>query len=119
MALMEELAARVFAARNAAHRAHWKTGSFSAHMALGEFYDQVIDDVDSIVETYQGRFGLLADFTVTDPAPANIVAYLTVEVEWIEANRNAISGGSTAVENLLDSLIGTYRHTLYKLVNLA
>lgn len=115
MATIAELAARVFAARNAAHRAHWKTASYSAHMALGGFYDAVVDSIDSIVETAQGRTGLIDDFAVADPQPENIVAYLTAEAEWIEASRDELAGGSTAVGNLIDSLIGDYRSTLYKL----
>jgi hypothetical protein len=119
MAKIEELAARVFAARDAAHRAHWKTGSFAAHMALGEFYDSVIDEVDAVVEVYQGAFGLIGPFSVTSEPPANLVGYLEAETKWIEENRDDFANGNTAVGNLVDSLIGVYRRTLYKLTNLA
>lgn len=119
MAVIEELAARALAARTAAHRAHWRTASYSAHMALGDFYQQVGEAIDEVVECHQGVAGLLEPFTVEDAGPGNIVDYLDAEVRWIETNRDAAAAGSTAVANLIDSLIGVYRVALYKLRNLS
>lgn len=113
--MIEELASRVFAARDAAHRQHWKTGSYSQHMALGAFYDDVIEDIDSVIECYQGEFGLIGKFSVTLAEIDSITQYLSDEADWIAANRDALSNGSAAVGNLLDSLVGTYRTTVYKL----
>lgn len=116
---IESLAARVFAARDIAHRAHWATGSYSAHMALNAFYDDVVDSIDEIVEVYQGIFGLIGPFDVeTDEAGADVVAYLQAETEWIEASREAIANGSRAIENLIDGLTAVYRRALYKLQQL-
>ena len=114
-ATIEEFASRVFAARDAAHRAHWKTASFSAHMALGELYEALPGLIDEIVEVYQGRFGLIGDFGVTSEPVPNVVAYLEAEVEWIEQSRDDVAAGSTAVQNLIDGLIAAYRRALYKL----
>lgn len=119
MALIEELAARTFCARDCAHRAHWKTGSYAQHMALGDFYDGVIDVIDEIVEVYQGQFGLIGDFSFECGPVASIVAYLQGEMQWIQANREAIANGSTAVQNLIDTLLGVYQRTLYKLTCLS
>lgn len=118
MALIEDLAARTFAARDAAHRAHWKTASFSAHVALGALYEALPGVLDEIVETYQGTFGLLQPFEVHCGAVANVVQHLVDEADWVQANRDEIAQGSTAVQNLLDTLIGTYRHAIYKLKEL-
>lgn len=119
--MIEQLITRTFQARDIAHRAHWKTKSFAEHMALGEFYDAVIDKIDDIVETYQGQYGLVGTFGVKVEAmgQSDITAFLTAEAEWIEANRDEIAKGSTAIENLLDNLLETYNRTLYKLVNLS
>lgn len=115
MALIEELAARVFAARDVAHRAHWRTGSYAAHMALGSFYEDVIDDIDHVVECYQGQFGLIEAFDVKTGPVASVAAWLSDEADWIAQNRDGIANGSQAVANLLDGLVGTYRTTVYKL----
>jgi DNA-binding ferritin-like protein len=118
-ATIENLASRVFAARDCAHRAHWATSSFSAHVALDGFYTGVVGAVDEIVEVYQGTFGLIGPFEVeTDGAGADVVSFLESEVEWIEDARDSIANGSRAVENLIDGLVAIYRRALYKLRNL-
>ena len=60
--MIEQLVAKTFASRNAAHLQHWRTSSFSEHMALNEFYDEIIELVDNLVEAYQGAFGLIKDY---------------------------------------------------------
>ena len=60
--MIEELISRVFYARNLAHFEHWRAkgeGSYAKHIALGEFYDGVIDTIDPLVEAYQGAFDLI------------------------------------------------------------
>lgn len=114
-ATIEQLAARVFQARDVSHRQHWRTGSFAQHMALGDFYDDVIVAIDEIVEVYQGVFGLIGDFDVTTvPVPA-IAPYLTAEADWIAASRDEVCNGNDAVRNLIDGLGAIYRRTIYKL----
>ena len=117
--MIEQLVARVFFTRNAAHIAHWKTQSYSQHKALGKFYDSLVDMIDGIVEAYQGRFKLIA---AIPPRPAeqpkDILGYIEKELAWIEENREAISEGFTAIENSIDSLLDLYATTIYKLRNL-
>jgi hypothetical protein len=115
---IEELASRVLVARDAAHRAHWKTASLSAHLALGDFYEALPAAIDEIVEVYQGEFGLIGEFEVHAGAVANITTFLQAEADWIGQNRGAISRGSWPVQNLIDGLLAEYRRTIYKLVNL-
>lgn len=119
MTMIEELAARVFAARDAAHRAHWRTGSYSAHQALGAFYDDVIERIDELVEVYQGLFGLVGVFNVSSEPPPVMLAYLTDEAAWIAAHRGAIAQGATVIENQIDDLLAVYQRTIYKLRFLA
>ena len=116
--MIEELASRVFQARDAAHRAHWKSTSYSQHMALGAFYDDVIEAIDGIVESYQGEFGLIGEFQLIVPPVSGMAGYLKVEADWIATNRDKIARGSCQIQNQLDSLVSIYRTTVYKLVNL-
>ena len=118
--MIEQLVSRVFYTRNAAHLAHWKTKSFSQHSALGDFYDAIIDDIDSIVEAYQGYFDLIA---MVPPRPGplmvdDIIEHLAEECEWIDENREKICKNVAAIENLVDTLSDKYMSTLYKLRNL-
>jgi len=119
--MIEQLISRVFQARDIAHRAHWKTKSYAQHVALGEFYDGVIGDIDALVECYQGQFGLVGTFGVSVPSIGNtdFTQYLQGEADWIEQNCDAIAKESVPVENLIASLLETYNVTLYKLNNLS
>lgn len=117
--MIEEFIARIFATRNAAHIEHWRTKSYAQHVALGSFYYDLIEDIDSIVEAHQGAFGLVSIGALDkQPKIANIVTHLESDMEWIAKNRKAITGGLPAIDNLLQSLEDSYLSTLYKLKNL-
>ena len=116
---VKELVSKAFATRNLLHFAHWNTRSFAAHSALGELYDSIIEDIDEIVETYQGKNGIVDGFkTESATVPDDICYHVKDEAKWVESNRSKISGGDTAIENLIDTLIGHYHKTVYKLENL-
>ena len=44
------------------HFFHWSTDSFSKHMALGEYYDNIVDLTDAYVEAYMGAYDKITDF---------------------------------------------------------
>jgi hypothetical protein len=117
--VISELICKAFTTRNLLHFAHWNTGSFAAHMALGDLYDEIIDDIDEIVEVYQGKFGLIQNLH-TDSAtlPKDICGHVKAEASWVQDNRTFIGRGDTSIENLLDTLMGHYHKTVYKLENL-
>lgn len=118
--MIEELVARVFHTRNAAHLAHWATSSDAEHRALGEFYDALIDRIDRIVEMYQGAFGKIGKPLLSRPAPAaDLRAHIKTEAAWIESNRTKIADGVCAIENAVDELTGVYLKAFYKLSNLS
>ena len=117
--MIEELVARMFVARDVAHREHLRTRSFSQHMALGAFYDAVIEQTDTIVEAYQGEFGLIGEFQVETSPVSDITAWLRAEMDWLESNRNELSNGSQSIANLLDGLTATFQAAIYKLTYLA
>jgi hypothetical protein len=115
-----ELISKAFTTRNLLHFAHWNTKSFSQHMALGDLYDDIISDIDDIVESYQGKNGLIDDLC-TDEAELtpDIVKRVKDEAKWVEDSRSAISGGDPTIESLIDILVAHYYRTIYKLENLA
>ena len=114
-----DLISKAFTTRNLLHFAHWNTGSFAAHMALGDLYDGIIEDIDEIVEVYQGKFGLVKDLHCDSATlPSNITSHVKDEAKWVEDNRCFISKGESSIENLIDNLIGHYHKTVYKLENL-
>jgi hypothetical protein len=114
-----ELVSKAFTTRNLLHFAHWNTKSFASHMALGDLYDQIIEDIDEIVETYQGKFGLIEDlYCDAAKLPKDVTDHVKKEAQWVEDNRMFISKGETSIENLIDTLLGHYHKAVYKLENL-
>ena len=65
--MIEQLIAKVFSTRNCTHLAHWRTKSYAEHVALGDFYDSVVDLIDNLVECYQGNFGIISDVKLKEP----------------------------------------------------
>ena len=64
--MFEKLISTLMASRDQAHIFHWQTkgpGSFAAHMALNAYYDAIPGLVDALVESYQGKNGIIHDYT--------------------------------------------------------
>jgi DNA-binding ferritin-like protein len=119
--MIEELIARVFYARNVAHFEHWRAngvGAYARHVALGEFYDGVIDALDKLVEAYQGAFELIGTVQAPKTKAEDILMILVEDAEWIEKNHERICKGNRGVANLIDGVTGVYLTTTYKLRNL-
>jgi hypothetical protein len=119
--MIEELVSRVFYARNVSQFEHWTAngvGAYARHQALGEFYADVINELDSLVEAYQGAFGLIGTIKAPKTKADDILLILIEDSEWIEKNHEAVCNGNRAVANLLDTVTGVYLRTIYKLKNL-
>ncbi len=117
--MIEELVQRAFAARNAAHLAHWRTKSYAQHVALGDFYDGIVGAIDDIVENYQGVFDLIFVKDLPETKQKDIIKQLEDDLVWINKNRKEICKGLPALDNLLQSLESCYMKTIYKLNNLS
>lgn len=114
--MIEELVGRVFAMRNVAHREHWKTRSYAAHMALGALYEGLPDLIDGIVESYQGQHDLIElDGKFVTPAVEDCCEFLKDQAKWIAEHREDFCDDSTDIENQVDSLLKLLHSTIYKL----
>lgn len=118
--MIEELVGRVFSARDAAHKEHWSTNSYAQHVALGDFYEEIITSVDELVECYQGHMTVLKskDISSTVPKYDLFSDYLSDEADWIESNRSIIAQGSEHLMNIVDGLTAIYTRTAFKLTRL-
>ena len=117
--MIEDLVSKVFADRHLAHLAHWRTKSYAAHMALGDFYDGIVDQLDAVVEAYQGYVALIGDVTVPSVKTIeDVIPNLSETAVWIAKNRSKIAKNNPAIENLVDVLTETYLTAIYKLKNL-
>jgi len=122
MEMIGRLVATMFVAQEYAHRAQLRVtgpGSFAAHSALGEFYNEIIDNADSITEAYQGRHGIIEIPYLPLPKQEDYVAVLETLLDDIEKLRyDAVDKKDTAIQNLIDTAVETFLSTLYKPKNL-
>lgn len=119
MKACNEFVSKVLLVRDKAHLAHWAAkgkGSYARHVALGEFYDKVLELLDGFVEQYQGAYEKLLDPKLMGDDSTDIETELKYQVTWIELNRYDICDKEdTALHNTIDELIRTYQTVLYKL----
>ena len=88
-------------------------------MALGSFYDEIIELADKLAEAYQGDEGIMADIPLFANTPVEpIDDFLVKQVNMIEKLRHTASS-RTAIQNIIDEVIGEYLSTIYKLRNLS
>ena len=115
-----QLIAILFLSRELAHREHLRTKSYSQHMALNTFYDEVIDRADAIAEAYQGRYGIIDKIPLLDNDMAgSIDMVLEKQLDAVEKLRyTAVEKSDTTIQNLIDEAVALYLSTLYKLRNL-
>lgn len=119
MEMIGRMVATMFLAREYAHRAHLRVtgpGSFAKHSALGEFYTEIIDNADSIVEAYQGRHDII-DIPylpmIDEEDPVKALEQFLADIENLRYD--AVDKKDTAIQNLIDTAVETFLSTLYKL----
>jgi len=110
-----------FLARDVTHSVHLNTRSYAKHVALNEFYDAIVDLADKFAEAYQGRHGLIGPISLMSAKKtSNVIEFLQDQLAEIEANRYKVCEETdTAIQNIIDEIIGQYLSTLYKLRFLA
>lgn len=108
--------------RNQAHIYHWQTeglGSFAAHSALGSYYEEIIPIVDGLVESVQGRYGIIRGYRMADTIreDGSYVKYFEALSKFVETTRTQIPQDSY-IQNQIDEIVDLIETTRYKLVNL-
>jgi len=114
-----DLIGQLFLARDVANSVHFNTRSYAKHKALDSFYTKIVDLADDLTETYQGRHGLIGPITLhSAEKTGNVVEFLEDSLKKIEKGREEF-GDDTAIQNIVDEIVGLYLRTLYKLKFLA
>jgi len=119
--VMANFVSTLFHSRTQAHTFHLQTNSFAAHKALNDYYDEIIDIVDNLVESYQGRYGILKGYKgMTDVLECDenvVVKYFEALCMYVEKNRPLLPQDSY-IQNQIDELIALIESTKYKLIYL-
>lgn len=124
--MFEKLISTLMASRDQAHIFHWQTtgpGSYAAHMALGSYYDEIPDMVDSLVEAYQGKHGILKGYEPAERfdeySKEGALKYFKALATYVDRVYNKIPKDDTNIINQLDNFKDLIYTTIYKLENLA
>lgn len=99
------------------HFFHWSTDSFSKHMALGTYYDEIVDLVDDLVEAYMGCYEKIESFPKVYHLPKDPVAYMDSLKNFVDDARKDLPQ-ETQLQNIVDEIAQLIDSTLYKLKNL-
>ena len=122
---MEEVAkfiSNLLNSRQQAHVYHWQEvgeGSNAVHEALNEYYDKIVKKIDGLVESIQGRNGIIRGYNLEfavreDNKP---LIYFQALVKYVEAVRQRLPQDSY-VQNQIDEIVDLLETTKYKLENL-
>jgi DNA-binding ferritin-like protein len=123
--MFEKLISTLMASRDQAHVFHWQTtgaGSFAAHMALGAYYEAIPDMIDTLVEAYQGKHGILKGFMPAEKfdeySQATALKYFKALATYVDRSYTKIPKEDTNIINQLDAFKDLIYTTIYKLENL-
>lgn len=108
--------------RNQAHIYHLQTqgpGSFATHKALEDYYGSIIPLIDSIVESVQGRYGIVTGYQTSNVIKEDNdpTSYFTSLCKFVELVRKQIPQDSY-IQNEIDEVVKLIESTKYKLTYL-
>lgn len=113
---------KLFESREMAHVYHLQVrgdeGSYAAHVALGAYYEGVLEFVDDIIEIYQGQYGVVEGYEIIDTAETKTkekIEYFEDLAKFIKEERKCISEEDTHLHNIIDEVVALVYKTLYKL----
>lgn len=115
---MNELINLIFAARDAAHRAHLTTRSFAKHLALQKLYEDLPDIADRFAEAYQGSSDLNLIKSYVDIVEDDPISMVEDFLGQVNDLRHVLED-RTDLEAIHDDLVELIQSTLYKLKKLS
>ena len=117
-----KLFSKLFESREMAHIYHLQVngeeGSHASHAALNTYYEDILELIDTLIETYSGQYGIVDGYDIIDTNSTRTkdkVAYFEDLVEFIKYSRKSISAEDTHLQNIIDEVVALIYRTLYKL----
>jgi DNA-binding ferritin-like protein len=96
------------------HFFHWSTDSYAKHQALGTYYDEIVDLVDTLAESYMGKYGKLTSFPSVYHQPSEPIKYLESLQKFVAEARMDLPQ-DTELQNIIDEIADLINTTTYKL----
>ena len=117
MERIAKIIALLLMSRTMSHKAHLAvTGeaSYARHMALNTFYDDIVDLLDELTESAQGKYGILdipemdEKGDISDP-----IGLLETHLKMFQNLAKSVE--DRYLQNISDEIEALYYRTLYKL----
>lgn len=113
----QEMVSILLHSQTQVHIFHLQTKSYSEHKALQKYYEEIDGLVDGVIESYQGKYGVLNSYKSikTEEYKNNdqIIKYFKSLDIIIEKNRKEIK--ESYIQNQIDTIQELLYSTLYKL----
>lgn len=99
---------------------HLKTDKYSSHIALNDFYEDIVELVDALIEEYMGKYGKVTEFkNIMTSEKLGAIKYLEELRELVTAGREElIDEKDTELHSDIDAILSLISSTLYKLKEL-
>jgi hypothetical protein len=108
---------KILHSRTQTHIFHLQTKSYAEHIALNGYYDGVLGLFDGLVESYQGKHGIITNYQCDgfDDYSSNeqVITYLTDLENSIEELRKSVK--ESYIQNQIDTVEELINSTVYKL----
>jgi hypothetical protein len=112
-----EMVSLILHSRTQAHTLHLQTKSFAEHKALNDYYDGIGDLFDGLVESYQGKYGIIEGYKSYDiesyKSTEGTVKLLNELCGKIEDLRDCCK--DSYIQNQIDTVCELINSTIYKL----
>lgn len=112
-----EMISLMLHSRTQAHTLHLQTKSYPEHMALNGYYNGIGNLIDGLVESYQGKYGIIESYKSYDlvsyKSTENTIKYLQDLCKKIEGLRDCCK--DSYIQNQIDTVCELINSTLYKL----
>lgn len=101
-------------------RKHLRSAKYGKHVALQDFYEEMPDKVDALIEAWMGANGKkIGNFTnILSSANMNTLMYLK-ELKSVCKQGYPLMGEDEELKSLLDDIVNLINSTLYKVKELA
>ena len=110
-----DLIMRLFHARTAAHVLHLQSRSYSEHMALNTFYEEIVGLTDDLAEAYQGGYELIREYPSKYTPYSNALSLMDDLRDCIDAHKGDWDEEDTHLNNICDEIRQLIASTQYKL----
>lgn len=112
-----EMVCQLLHSQTQVHIFHLGTKSYAEHKALQNYYEGIDDLTDGLIESFQGKYGLLTNYkSYKNQSYKNknqVLKYFTSLLNTIEEKRESIE--DSYIQNQIDGVQELIYSTMYKL----